>query len=280
MLCTLYIFKYTGTLPFDFNSSLGKLVHFTAVKLKIIALGLLILNLKTAEVTFKKIFSEGSHRGETLVRCISDVTYNFLVVTIAVFIVHHSQQVIHVINRLLRLDTFLDVHFIAPCTFVLYQLIVAVWNVASDIPQDNVIMTFGAAATDVFVIAMGVHVLFVHYLMQQSFRQLNLKIKRTKLNLKNVFLLRNLNSEIVEVFNEMQKIYGFVILALIADHSFYVQIDVHHFISTLYDVSVGVKTIEVVKVDLAVTTGWAVLDFLVVLLVIAICSDVEKEVFN
>jgi len=280
LLFTLYFLKYTGTFFFDLSSNGEQLVQLSAAKQKIAALTLFMSNFGYLGTTYKKCFAEKSHSGETLVRCVSDLTYNFLVLFLTIFIIKCSRRVTQMLNHILSLEIIPDVHFSTPYVCLLYEVIVAVLNFVSYSLNETIFVAFLPTATDVFVISIGVQVIFVHHLLGQSFKQLNLMIKETaKISPESVFRLRNLRSEIVAIFEEMQKIFGFMILVLIADHGLYVQIDAHYFISTIYDLSVGVKTSgKVLFENFVVYTAWATLDFLVVLLIILVCSTAETEV--
>lgn len=248
-------------------------------KLKLCALSLLLLNCNV-QGTYLKGDTNIKQSGENLVRILSDMTYNCLVVTTAVFILKCTNKLADILNQISSLQVQLDVPFWSPACFSMLHIIMVTSNFVNYFTKYGLISALMAMCRDACIVSISCLHMFIHHSLWECLNQLNGKIK-AELNSDEINQLRQLYARFYNACEDVQAIFGFVTLIMIADHSFYVQIDVFYFLSTTYDWAVvGIEIEQQVLTNFLLHTLWAAIDFIMVLLGVIICARVEQEVWH
>lgn len=271
------LIKLTGCLLVNFDQSSCCFTPMPPIKLKLCALSLLLLNCNT-QGTYLKEDKNIKQSGENLVRILSDMTYNCLVVTTAVFILKCTNKLADILNQISSLQVQLDVPFWSPACFAMLHIIMVTSNFINYFTKYGLISALMAMCCDACIVSISCLHMFIHHLLWECLNQLNGKIK-ADLNSDEINQLRQLFARFYNACEDVQAIFGFVTLIMIADHSFYVQTDVFYFVATTYDWAiVGIEIKQQVLTNFLLHTLWAVIDFIMVLLGVIICARVEQEV--
>lgn len=263
-----------------FDPRSGRFSPLSPFTLKACALSLLFLNSWYLHATYEKIASD-QQSGDSLVKILSDIAYNCYIATTAFFIVECTEKLSSIFNQIADLQVRVNIPRWAPACFASIQILVGISNFANYYTQNAVTMAFMASTADVFPASLsGLHI-FIHHVIWESFRQMNEKVKGAEMTQDAVFQLRRLHGCICAVCDDVQDIFGFITLVIIADRCLYVQIDVYYFASISYDwVVAGFHIEKHILINFVIFTSWAAMDYFVIHLMVIVCSNVEQEVRN
>jgi hypothetical protein len=266
--------KYSGTLLVEFDTRSGKYSPVSRMQLKLVALSILFFNSWYLHATIMKITNK-EQTGDTLVKILSDVAYNFYVGTTVFFILKYTEKLANIFNQFADLQVRVNVPRYAATCFACFQILVATSNLWYWFTQSEWTMAIMATAADVFPISIAAVHIFVHHVIFECFSQMNETVFGAVMTQDRIFQHRR----ICAVYEDVQEIFGFLSLVTIIDRSLYVQIDAFYFFSICYDwVVVGAHIEKHVLTNFVIFTSWSVMDFLVILLMVIVCARVEQEV--
>jgi hypothetical protein len=273
------LIKYSGSLLVEFDQRSGKFSPLSSIQLKICGLSLLFFNSWYLHATLQKIIANTEQSGDTLVKILSDVAYNCYVGSTVFFILKHTENLANIFNKIADLQVRVNVPRRAASCYAFFQILVTTSNFLCYYFQSELTMAFMASAADVFLVSIsGLHI-FIHYVILECFSQMNGNVSGAVMTQDRICQLRRQHRKICAVCEEVQGIFGFLTLVIIADRSLYVQIDAFYFVSIFYDwVVLGFQRQKHVLTNFVIFTSWAVMDFLVILLMVIVCAKVEQEV--
>lgn len=263
-----------------FDPRSGRFSPLSPFTLKVCALSLLFFNSWYLHATYVKIASD-QQSGDSLVKILSDIAYNCYVATTVFFILECTEKLASVFNQVADLQMRVNVPRWAPAFYACFQIVLGISNFACYYTKNAIAMAFMASTADVFLASLsGLHI-FIHHVIWECFRQINEKVKEAEMTQDAIFQLRRLHGCICAVCDDVQDIFGFVTLIIIADRCLYVQIDVYYFASISYNwVVAGFHTEKHILINFVIFTSWAAMDYFVIHLMVIVCSKVEQEVRN
>jgi hypothetical protein len=234
-----------------------------------------LVRLKT--VCEKLFFSEQS--GHSLVRGLSDIVNNITGFLVASFILKNNQELSENLDRLILLNQTKKFQNKMYLLAFFFQLVVFLLNVLPILVEKNQFLHYiSCITTDIFIISMDTQVIYLHYSIFKCFKSLNLKIASQTLTDQSVALLRQSHSKNISMNEQFHQMFCAVSLALIATHSFYLQIDLFYLISSLYNLQMQVVTQVGDKNFIVEYILWSIVNFTSILLIFLGYTIVEIEV--
>jgi len=276
-LFTLKSLKYTGTLMV--NCDKGKISPVPKKLTIIVALALTVFNFFRLDDVMKRLLVENGISGDILVRCMSDIAFNLVVLYIAFFIVRFSREISNILNCFIRLGIDFEIYYKPIFLFILYQVFVAVLNASPYFIflQSNFWYHISTVFTDTFLNSIGGQLICMHHFLCQCFKILNDKIRNFAASANNVIELRDSYATIMFIFDKLQEVYGIMLIGLISAHCFYFQIDIFYLCSSLYNLSVG-KDQNGDKTYVFEYFFWAAINFGTFQLLVLVFMSAENEV--
>jgi hypothetical protein len=246
---------------------------------KTAAVILSVTNLVRLKTVCEKLFlSEQS--GHSLVRGLSDIVNNITGFLVASFILKNNQELSENLDRLIMLNQTKKLPNKMYLLAFFFQLVVFLLNVLPILVEKNQFLHYiSCITTDIFIISMDAQVIYLHYIIFTCFKSLNLKIATQTLNDRSVALLRQSHSKNISMNEQFHQMFCAISLALIATHSFYLQIDLFYLISSLYNLQMQVVTQVGDKSFIVEYILWSIVNFSSILLIFLGYTIVEIEVF-